>query len=252
MLPPMFFTVRTVLFTSIVAVAACSQPAAQSQREVEALRKELDALKKDVGEIRDFLRAATGGKFGAPRLEDQDIDITGAPIKGQPSAPLTLVEISDYHCPFCRRHFQDTQPRIDAEYVRSGRVRHVFIHMPIDQLHPDAFRSHEGAACAAEQGKFWEFHAKLFEKSSRTADEIVAVGQAAGLDAQALKTCMDGGKYSAAVRQSVATMAKLGVDSTPMFLIGKTPAPGQPMKVLKTVKGAHPYETFKEAFDSLR
>ena len=243
---------RALLIVSLAAVAACSRPAAQSQQEVEALKKDLEALKKDVAEIRDFLKAATGGKFGAPRIEDQSIDLTGAAIKGIASAPITLVEVSDYHCPFCRRHFQETQPRIDAEYVRPGKVRHVFIHLPIDQLHPDAFRSHEGAACAAEQGKFWELHAKLFEKPARTIDEIVGLGQSAGLDAVALRTCMDSGKYSATVRDSVARMQKIGVDSTPMFLIGKTPAPGQPMKVATVVQGAHPYEQFKQAFDSVR
>jgi protein-disulfide isomerase len=236
----------------IAALTGCTNSAAQqSQQDVEALRKDLAALKKDVAEIRDFLRAATGGRFGAPRMEDQTIDLTGAASKGQASAPITLVEVSDYHCPFCRRHFQDTQPRIDADYVSSGKVRHVFIHYPIDQLHPDAFRSHEAAACANEQGKFWELHAKLFEKPARTIDEIASIAPSAGLDTSALRACMDGGTYSSAVRESVSRMQQLGVDSTPLFLIGKTPAPGQPMQILKVVKGAHPFDQFKAAFDSL-
>ena len=252
MLPGMLSTARIALITSLTIVAACTQPQAQSQQELEALRKEVEALKKDIAEIRDFLKAATGGRFGAPRLEDQTVDLTGAAAKGQPSAPVTLVEVSDYHCPFCRRHFQQTQPRIDAEFVRPGKVQHVFLHMPIDQLHPEAFRSHEGAACALEQGKFWELHAKLFEKPSRTTDEIVGLGQAAGLDGNALKACIESGKYSSAVRESVATMSKLGVDSTPLFLIGKTPERGKPMQILKVVKGAHPFETFKEALESVK
>ena len=163
-----------------------------------------------------------------------------------------MVEVSDYHCPFCRKHFQETQPRIDAEYVKTGRLRHVFIHLPINQLHPDAFRSHEGAACAGDQGKFWELHARLFEKPARTRDDIVALAGSAGVDAAALGACMDSGKYSAAVRESVARMEKIGVDSTPMFLVGKTPAPGQPMQVLRAVSGAHPFEQFKEAIESVR
>jgi protein-disulfide isomerase len=251
MLPIMQPVIRAVLIASLASVAACSTPSAQSQQEVEALRKELDTLKKDVAEIRDFLKAATGGRFGAPRLEDQTVDLTGAAVKGQQNAPVTLVEVSDYHCPFCRRHFLETQPRIDSEYVRSGKVRHVFIHLPIDQLHPDAFRSHEGAACAAEQGKFWELHAKLFEKPARTIDEIVALGQSAGLDSAALRACMEGGKYSTVVRESVKRMSELGVSSTPIFLVGKTPPEGKPMDIDAVVQGAHPYEQFKKTFDAL-
>lgn len=242
--------IRAAVLLSSVALAACST-SAQSQQEVEALRKEVESLKKDVAEIRDFLKAATGGQFGAPRLEDQSVDLTNAPVKGQPNAPVTLVEVSDYHCPFCRKHFVETQPKIDAEYVRSGKVRHVFIHLPIDQLHPDAYRSHEGAACAAEQGKFWELHARLFEKPVRTSDEIVALGQSAGLDSTTLRTCMESGKYSGMVRENVKKMQAIGVDSTPMFLVGKTPAPGKPMEIDAIVRGAYPFEHFKTTFDGL-
>jgi protein-disulfide isomerase len=252
MLQPMRATIRTALIFSIAALLACgSSPAAQSPQDVEALKKELASLKKDVAEIREFLKAATGGRFGAPKIEDMSIDLGGAPAKGQPNAPVTLVEVSDYHCPFCQRHAMTTQPQIDKEYVASGKVRHVFIHLPIDQLHPEAFRSHEGAACANEQGKFWELHAKLFQKPVRTTDEIVAAGQSAGLDAAALRACLDSGKYKEAVRESVKKMSALGVGSTPMFLVGKTPPAGKPMEIDAVVEGAHPFEQFKSSLDAL-
>lgn len=248
---------RAVLLLSALVIVACSEPSAQST-DPETLRKEIEALKasqatmqKDIAEIREFLRQVTGGKFGAPPIEGQTVDLKGAPARGQDSAALTLVEVSDYHCPFCRRHFQQTQPRLYSDYVDQGKVRHVFIHYPIDQLHPDAFRSHEAASCAAEQGKFWELHTKLFESPVKTADQIVALAQSAGLDTTALRACMDSGKYASPVRESVKRMQQLGVDSTPMFLIGATPKDGEPMTVLKVVKGAHPFEQFKATLESL-
>jgi predicted DsbA family dithiol-disulfide isomerase len=79
----------------------------------------------------------------------------------------------------------------------------------------------------------------------------VALAQTVGLDTSALRACMDGGKYSSAVRESVKRMQELGVDSTPMFLLGMTPKDGEPMKILKVVKGAHPFEQFKSSIDSL-
>jgi protein-disulfide isomerase len=252
MLHGMRAPLRAALILTIPALLACgSTPAAQSQQDVEAMKKEIASLKKDIAEIRDFLKAATGGRFGAPKIEDMSVDLSGAPVKGQPNAPVTLVEVSDYHCPFCQRHFLTTQPQIDAAYVASGKLRHVFIHLPIDQLHPDAFRSHEGAACAAEQGKFWELHAKLFQKPVRTTDEIVAYAQSAGLDAAALRACMDSGKYKEAVRASVKKMSVLGVGSTPMFLVGRTPPAGQPMEIDAVVEGAHPFEQFKSSIDAV-
>ena len=241
---------RPIVVLAAVVLTACSQPAAQSNDPAE-LRKEIEALKRDIAEIRDFLRQATGGRFGGPRLEDASIDLNGAPTRGAAGAPITLVEVSDYHCPYCRRHVQQTQPRIYSEYVDTGKVRHVFIHYPIDQLHPDAFRSHEAASCAADQGKFWELHVKLFETPARTTDQIVELATTAGLDATALRACMDSGKYSKPVRESVTRMQTLGVDSTPMFLVGQTPKNGEPLKVLKVIRGAHPFEQFKATIDPL-
>ena len=154
---------------------ACSQSSAQSPKDAEALRKEIEALKaqqaemqKSLEEIRDFLRAATGGRFGAPSLVNSTFDISGLPARGDAKAPVTLIEVSDYHCPFCRRHVQQTQPRIYSELVDKGKVRHVFVHYPIAQLHPDAHRSHEAALCANDQGKFWEMHTKLFDTPLKT------------------------------------------------------------------------------------
>ena len=245
-------SLRPILVLPALVFLACSQPAAQSQQqEVEALRKEVEILKRDLAEVREFLKIVTKGQFGAARIEDKAIDLNGAPVNGQASAKLTFVEVSDYHCPFCRRHFQQTQPQIYSEYVNTGKIRHVFIHYPIDQLHPDAFRSHEAASCAQEQGKFWQLHTKLFESPAKTTDQIVAIAQTAGLDTTALKACMDSGKYSKAVRDSVTKMQELGADSTPLFLLGLTPAPGEPMKIVQVIKGAYPFEEFKTRFDGM-
>jgi len=249
---------RAVLLAPALFLLACSQPSAQSQdtgalrKEIEALKASQEAMQKDLAEIREFLRVVTGGKFGAPPIEGQTVDLGGAPARGPETAPVTLVEVSDYHCPFCRRHFQQTQPQIYSNYVDQGKVRHVFVHYPIDQLHPEAFRSHEAASCAADQGKFWELHAKLFESPARSIDQIVALAGPAGLDADALRACMESGKYSEAVRESVKRMQQLGVDSTPIFLIGKTPRNGEPMTILKVVRGAHPFDQFKAAIESLQ
>ena len=239
-----------VALAPIVLMLACTQPAAQSQAEVEKLKQQVEAMQKDLDEIKRFLKEATGGRFGAPSIENSPVDLSGAPAKGSATAPLTLVEISDYHCPFCRRHVQQTQPRIYSEYVDTGKLRHVFIHYPIDQLHPDAYKSHEAASCAADQGKFWELHATLFEAQARTEDQIYAAAQQAGVNVDALKTCMTSGRYKDAVRRSVAKMQELGVGGTPFFLIGRTPKGSEPFRAVTTISGAHPFENFKKAIDA--
>lgn len=234
----------------------CGASSAQSPKETEALKKEVAALKasqaemqKSLDEVREYLKAASGGRFGSSPILGASVEIAGAPANGPATAPVTLVEISDYHCPFCRRHIQQTQPQIYADYVHKGKVRHVFLHYPIEQLHPDAYRSHEAAACAADQQKFWDLHMKLFEKPVRTIDELVPLAQSAGLDANAFRACLDSGKHSQAVRDSVARIQTLGINGTPNFLIGRTPTGGGPMKVSKLVEGAQPFSVFKAALD---
>jgi protein-disulfide isomerase len=247
-----------LLLSCLLPFVACGSSTAQAPRDADSLRKEIDALKaqqaemqQSLEEIRDFLRVATGGRFGAPSIVGSAFDLSGAPANGQPSAPVTIVEISDYHCPYCRRHVQQTQPQLYSEYVQPGKARHVFIHYPIAQLHPDAHASHEAAACAGDQGKFWEYHAKLFEAPAKTTDDLSALAQGAGLDVTAFRACLESGKHAAAVRQSVERVQKLNINGTPMFLIGRTPSGSAQMTVAKVIEGAQPYSAFKAAIDEV-
>lgn len=244
---------------AVVAVFSLSPPidqdAASLKREIDALKAQQAEMQKDLDAIRAFLQQMIIEKAQAAMVNSSVI-VGGAPSRGSASAKVMMVEVSDYHCPFCRRHTLTTQPQIDAEYINTGKVRYVFVDYPIDQLHPDAFKAHEAANCAGEQGKYWEMHAKLFDQPPpRDGGQLPAVlasqAQSVGVDAGRFKACMDAGKYSKPVRENVERMQTLGVDSTPTFLIGLTPAPGQPMKVVKVVRGAVPFAQFKSAIDQV-
>ncbi|HEY7501520.1 MAG TPA: thioredoxin domain-containing protein [Vicinamibacterales bacterium] len=239
---------------TVVALFSLSPPIEQDvaalKREIDALKAQQAAMQKDLDAIKTFLQQLLR-QPEEDKLTDASISIAGRPAKGSPTAKVTLVEISDYHCPYCRRHMQTTQPQIDTEFINNGKIQYVFIDYPIEQLHPEAFKAHEAANCAGEQGKYWQMHAKLFATPTRDVAQLVAQGQEIGLDGGKIKACLDSGKYSKPVRESVARMEQLGINSTPTFVVGLTPAPGQPMKVAKVVKGAHPFSEFKKAIDSL-
>ena len=248
---------RGLIFAPFVfTFLACSEPAAQSGKDAEALKKEVEALKaqqaemqKSLDEVREFLKAATGGRFGAPSLVNSSFDISGMPTNGQKNAPITLIEISDYHCPYCRRHVQQTQPRIYSELVNTGKVRHVFVHYPIAQLHPDAHRSHEAALCANDQGKFWEMHAKLFDTPLKSAEQLTGLAQATGLDVNAFRACLESGKHVKEVEASVDRISKMNVSGTPMFFVARTG--GDKVTIAKIVEGAQPFEAFKSAVEEV-
>ncbi len=242
---------------TLIALFSLSGPQS-TEHEVAALRKEVEALKaqqatmlRELTAIKNFLQSVAEPRQPAEMaLLNKDVQVDGVPSKGAASAPIMMVEVSDFHCPFCRRFRQDTQPQIDAQFIQTGRIRYAFIDYPIAQLHPDAFRAHEAANCATDQGKYWEMSAQLFERPVRDVAGLVAQAGKLGLDTAQFKTCLEGGRHATRVRESVSRMQALGIDSTPTFLIGRTPAAGQPMKVLKVVRGAMPFEEFRTALDS--
>ena len=120
-------------------------------------------MDRDLQAIKSILQEAQQGQAPAgDPFVSKTIAIGNEPTRGSASAKITLVEVSDYHCPFCRRQTLQTLPQLLTEYVNTGKVKYVFVDYPIAQLHPDAFQSHEAAACAGDQGKYWQMHDSLF------------------------------------------------------------------------------------------
>ena len=246
---------------TVLAVLSLSPPVQQNdvaalRREIETLKAQQASMQKDLDAIKAFLQQLIQRADGADPLLNKTVAIAGEPWKGNAKAKVTVVEVSDYHCPFCRRHTLTTAPQVDASYVANGKINYVFIDFPIASLHPRAATAHEGAMCAGEQGKYWEMHARLFaEAPPRDATQLIpqllSHAQAVGVDVNKFRACVEGGKYTKPVSESVARMEALGIDSTPTFLVGLTPEPGQPMKVVKVIKGALPFAEFKTAIDSV-
>jgi protein-disulfide isomerase len=164
------------------------------------------------------------------------VNVTGARILGPADAPVTIVEFSDYHCPFCKRA-EETVEQLLARY--GDRIRVVFKDFPIGQLHPQAAKAHEAARCAADQGKFWEYHKLLFAGSPQTTtDQLTGIAQRAGMDMSRFEPCLGQAMHRAAVQQDVDEGTKLGVAATPTFFINGRP-----------IAGAQPLETFVRVID---
>jgi protein-disulfide isomerase len=248
---------------TVLAVLSLSPPQSQSdevaalKREVQALKAQQQAMERDLRTIKSLLQGLAESKGqGNPdeAFVNKSIALTGEPTKGNASAKVTLVEVSDYHCPFCRRQTLQTMPQLMAEYVNTGKVQYVFVDYPIAQLHPDAFKSHEAAACAGDQGKYWQMHDLLFTNApARDAAQLAASAATLGVDAKKFDACLNGGNggtHAPSIRESIVRMQELGVGGTPLVLIGLTPPAGAPMKVASFVYGAKPYAEFKAALDA--
>jgi protein-disulfide isomerase len=182
----------------------------------------------------DTLRAKTPVHviLEAPR---QTIATANSPSRGPASAPVEIVEFSDFQCPFCLR----AHPTVDEVLKTYGdRVRFVYRHYPLPG-HPNARPAAEAAECAAEQGKFWPYHDKLFATQSRLSDADLKQSAAElGMDASKFNACVDSHKYAAKVDTDLRAGQEAGVDGTPAFFING-----------RLISGAQPYENFKKVID---
>jgi len=167
----------------------------------------------------------------APRVFRAEVSTDAAPFKGAATAPVTIVEFQDFHCPFCKR----VQPTLAEILSRYGdKVKLVHRDFPIDNLHPQARKGHEAARCANEQGKFWAYHDVLYANAPKGSPEnLKAYAQQVGLDLTAFELCVSSGKYKEAVQKDVEEGTRAGVTGTPSFFVNG-----------RQLTGAQPLESF--------
>lgn len=178
----------------------------------------------------------------------------GLLYRGEPDAPIVMIEYSDFDCPFCYRYFVQTEPAVDESYVRTGQVRVVFHDFPLVSLHPNAPTAHEASLCVAEQGSasvYWELNAELFRSSdewSGQADPLPTFARLAeevGADMDAYEACMTGGEQQALVQERVDAAFARNFSATPSFQFVRTTD-----DVAFQLIGAQPYEQFAAVVDS--
>ena len=180
------------------------------------------------------------------------VSIDDDPIIGNPDALITIIEFSDFQCPFCARFHTQTLPSILEEYIDQGKVKLVFRDFPIQSIHPNALPASVAAECADEQNKFREMHDILFEKQNEwsrqeTTDAISLFNQYASeieLEQDAFTSCLNDVKQVDEIRKDLDDGRNYGVEGTPGFFIGSDEIG------YVEIKGAQPFESFKKIIDA--
>ncbi len=167
----------------------------------------------------------------APKV---DVSTAGRPARGPANAPVTIIEFSDYECPFCKRAEVVVQ---EVVKLYPDKVKLVYRHFPLE-FHAQAKPAAEASACAGAQGKFWEFHDKLFAGTTLTPERYKTIAAEIGLDQAKFDQCIQKGEMKAQVEQDMADAAAVGVTGTPAFFING-----------RMISGAQPVEKFKEIID---
>jgi protein-disulfide isomerase len=253
---------KTLLPLALILMAIVSSRPALSQgnadvesmkRDMQTLKEGQQAIQKDIQEIKKLLASRpAAGAPAADQAMNAVLSVDGEPFKGEKNAKLTLVEFSEFQCPFCGRHVRETYPQLEKEYIQTGKVKYVFRDLPLESIHKNAFKASEAAHCAGEQGKFWEMHDRLFaNQNSLEPAMLTAHAQAIGVDTKKFQACLDSGKYAADIRKDIAEANRLGISGTPTTVIGMTQPNDSKVKVLRVIRGAQGYNAFKAAFDEL-
>lgn len=171
-----------------------------------------------------------------PQYKRYDIPTENAYSLGPADAPITLVEFSDYQCPFCRRWHDEVYEPLLAAYP--GKIRLVYRHLPLTSIHPDAFSAAEAAMCAGEQDAYWQYHDKLFSSESLGNAVYLQYAQDLGLNMQTFEACLTDHKYQKTIEDDSNFAIDLGIRSTPTFFINGL-----------AIVGAQPLDVFKQVID---
>ena len=178
------------------------------------------------------------------------LSLEGATLKGKLTAPVIILEFSEFQCPFCARFAKLSLPELAKQYIETGKVLLAFRHLPLERIHPFAFRASEVALCAGTDGKFWPVHDALFrEPKISSTDDVLSRAVSAGVNPSSLDGCLKGGQVAQRVRSDIELATSLGVSSTPVFLIGFQVE--NQLRVSEVLLGARPTADFGRAINAL-
>jgi protein-disulfide isomerase len=243
----------TLLPLFLLATGAFAQDAASLQKEIIELKEGQKAIQQELQEIKQLLkqqRVAAAAPAQAPL--PKTLDTAGILVKGDPNAPITIVEFTDMQCPFCGRYAENTLSKIDNEYIKTGKVRYIVKDFPLEAIHPNALRAAEATHCAAEQNKAWDMHDRLFANQQKlTKEDITADAAVLGLDSAKFQACLDSDRYAADIRKEIAVGQSSGVNGTPTFFLGVADAQPDQMKPQRMLSGALDFSVFKSVLDDM-
>jgi protein-disulfide isomerase len=183
---------------------------------------------------------------GTVTAQQQSSTATVTRVKGSPSAPVTVYEMSDFQCPYCRRFALETFPVIEKEYISTGKVRWVFVNFPLTSIHSNAVAAAATAVCAARQGAFWPMHDLLYQYQEtwtplkEPGPFFVSLADSVGISKPKLVECVKSPATEEEIRYEAMGAERAGATSTPTFYIEGGLVPG-----------AHPLPVFRQVFDSI-
>ena len=236
-----------------LALPAAAQMVAGETRKDEGItRQQADDILNELRQSRQLLEKHQAKGSGQPDPElpvRAKLNLDGFQMLGNKNAPLTIVEFTDYQCPFCRQFHATAYVELKKNYIDTGKLRFYSRDLPLD-FHANAMRAAQAARCAADQGKFWQLR-DIMGANPDKLEMANLVENATGLkmDVAAFRTCVESEKYKNAIQTDVMEAMKIGATGTPAFVVGKSTADGVDGEV---VVGALPYPMFDQKLKEIK
>jgi protein-disulfide isomerase len=237
-----------LLLLSLQPIAFGEEKTIDIKKELEEVRQEQKKLHEELKMIKDLLLKGMGPAPTQTNILGVEFDLGDNPIIGNDSAPLVMVEFSDYQCSFCARYTNETYPEIFEKYIKTGKLRYAFIDKPLPS-HDKANEAAEAAHCASEQGKFLEMHKGLLS-DPESINDFSALATLINLDTIKFNSCMDTKKYSKKVSENLLLSNRLNMQGVPCFVIAsRDPSNPQKVKGISYIRGAKPFDQFQKEID---
>ena len=245
---------KTILTILIILLIGGLGISAWTLSQVSGLKTELKAqtekvatLTKEVEEIKKSPNKRQNRKKEPPK--EVMVSIDDDPMKGDPKATVTLIEFSDYQCPYCRKFHNEVLKKLQADYIDTGKVNYVFRDFPLG-FHKKAIPAAVAANCAGDQGKYWLLNDYLFDNPRKLdPEQIIEAAKEMDLDHSKFEACMNNNNHEAEIKSDMSEGQKYGVRGTPSVFLGKSDGKKE-FKGLY-LRGFRPYDFYKAEIDKL-
>jgi len=220
----------------------------QPKKDTGITSDQADQILEELRQIRQLLQAQAE-KNGQPQPSRAKLDLSGYQMLGSKSAPVTMVEFTDYQCPYCRQFHMAVFNELKKNYIDTGKVRFYSRDLPLDSLHPNANRAAQAGRCAADQGQFWTMRDMMSSNPDKLdLDHLVDEAGTLKMDTKAFRGCLETQKYKEAVQTDVLDAMKIGAQATPTFVLGKSTPQGVDGEL---IEGTRPYAEFVREISKL-
>lgn len=218
-----------------------------TEKQADAILNELKQIRILLQKQQTLLQQRPGR---APRADQKvSLPLGDTYAIGSKDAPVTLVEFTDYQCPFCSRFHKNTFSQLKKNFVDTGKVRFISRDLPLP-FHKNAFGAARASRCAGEQNQYWEARHLLSSNPKNLSDQAISkYARDLQLDMDRFQACFDSKKYEAEIKRDISEANQVGITGTPGFVLGKTPKDGT-MKGIK-ISGAQPYASFAARINKL-